>query len=163
LAADSCVGASPAGCGQIDPLISVVPKPAHFAPYGEWNLLVGRVPINQTLAHFCHLSKQHNRMRFRSLPMLVECRLRLVSPSNHCPPLGIPDFVSVSAALRESARNNVEVFERSDDLWWRHDAAVAAVRLRVRHQHALDRSARGATAEPVLDEITRPGEEWTER
>jgi hypothetical protein len=77
--------------------------------------------------------------------------------------LGVADFLSVSAALRESARHNVEVFEGSDDLWWRHDATVAAVRLRVHHQDALDRSARGAIAEPVFDEVMRPVEKWVER
>jgi hypothetical protein len=136
-----------------------VPKPAHFAPHGEGNLLSGRVPINQTLACLCHLSKQHNRVRLSSLPVQVERRLRLVSPLNHCPPLGIPDFLSVSAALRERARNNVEVFERRDDFWWQHNAAFAAARLRARHQHALDGSARGVTAKSVLDEALRPLEE----
>lgn len=123
----------------------------------------GRVPINQTLACLCHLSKQHNRVRFSSLAVLVERRLRLVSSLKHCLPLGIPDFPSVSAALRERARNNVEVFERRDDFWWQHNAAFAAARLRVRHQHALGRSAMGVTAEPVLDEVMRPAEEWAER
>ena len=159
----SCVEASPTGGGQIDPLVSVVPKSAHFAPYGEGNLLSGRVPINQTLAYLCHLSKQHNRMRFGSIPVLVERGLGLLSQSGHGPPLGIADFVSVSAALRECARDNVEVLEGSDDLWWRHDATVAAVWLRVRHQDALDRSARGAIAKPVLDEVIRPAEELAER
>jgi hypothetical protein len=102
-------------------------------------------------------------MRFRSLSVLVECHLRFLSPLSYRPPLGIADVLSVSASLRESARHNVEVFERSDDLWWRRDATVAAVRLRVRHQHALDRSVRGATADTVLDEVMQPAKEWAER
>jgi hypothetical protein len=140
-----------------------VPKSAYFAPDREGNLLTGRVPINQTLAYACHLSKQHHRTRFKTLPVLIDCCLRLLSPLSHGPPLGIANVLSVSAALRESARDKVEVFEGSDDLWWRHDATVAAVWLRVRHQDALDRSARGAIAEPVFDEVMQPTEEWLER
>ncbi|MFP3565306.1 hypothetical protein [Paraburkholderia sp. SIMBA_030] len=121
------------------------------------------MPVDKPLACVCHLSKQHKRMRFRSLTMLVERRFCLLSPLGHCPPLRIPDFLSVSAALRECARNDVEVFECSDDVWWRHDAIVAAVPLRVRHRHALDRFARGAIAEPILDEVSQPAEESAER
>ncbi|MFL9912802.1 hypothetical protein [Paraburkholderia sp. RL17-337-BIB-A] len=115
--------------------------------------------IDEALACCGHLSKQHNRTRFRAFPVLVERRLRLLSPLNHSPPLRAPDFLSVSAALRERARNNVEVFERTDDLEWRHDATFSAVRSRVRHQHALDRSASGAIAEPVPEEVMSSAEE----
>jgi hypothetical protein len=105
------------------------------------------------------LSKHDDRVRFRCLSVLVECRFRFLSPLSHCPPLGVADVLSVSAALRESARDNVEVLEGGDDLWWRRDATVDAGRLLVRHPRALDRSARGVTAKSVLDEALRPLEE----
>jgi hypothetical protein len=163
MARNSCVGTWLAWRSLADPLISIVPEPAHLAPYGEGNLLTGRMTIDQTLACSCHLLKQYNRTRSRTFPVPVECHLRLLRALNHCPPLRIPDFLSISAALRECARNNVEVFKCSDDLWWWHDTTFPAVRLRVLHQHALGRSATGATAEPVPDEVIRPAEERAQR
>src|SRR5258708_7863713 len=155
MARDSCVGASPAGAGQGDALVGVAPQPADFTPDRRRTLLTHCVAVKKVLTHSCQLAKQCNCVRFACGYLLIQDRLGLPGSLSQCSPLGIADFKCVSAALRGCARNNVEVLERCDDRWWQHDATFAAVRLRVCHQHALDRPARGATAsaEPVLDEI----------
>jgi hypothetical protein len=155
MARDSCVGSCFPGDVQVEALVGVTSKPAYFAPGGRRTLLTHCVAVKKVLTQSCQLAKQRSCMRFARGYLRIQDRLGLVNSSSQCSPVGVADFQRVGAALRGCARNNVEVFERCDDgRWWR-DANFAAVWLRVRHQHTLDRSVRDTTASSqlVLDEV----------